>query len=399
MTGPTVKDTSARTNPLVPLVLSQLLTGTASWALLIGVLGYATYELHADPLQAGMLGLAWGAPPVLLGIFVGRLIDARGPKVVAVLSGVFSIAVSLGLALSPRWELLLALVLFSGVGRAFIQPAVDAMPTWLPRRVDHRTSSVWLGFATNVPVVAGPLVSAGMISLGGTSAVFVVNAVMHLVSLMIMVSMRTRRPPAVAQDGVARADRARRVLQVRGVRAILGLSLVVWLSYGCYSVLEILYVRDILQSPVGVFTMLQTLFGVGLLMTNLVLVRFADVLTSRRALVASVVFIGVAEALYVCSSQIAVSAGGALLWGIGAAVFGPVCRASLLQSMPDSQHGEAMAAWRSVQSVGSVIPPLAVGTVGQVLGTQLTMIATSAMVVIAGLFMWLVGVRANFAKR
>jgi sugar phosphate permease len=126
--------------------------------------------------------------------------------------------------------------------------------------------------------------------------------------------------------------------------------------------------------------------------TLLVSGRF-ELRTSRRVLLASVVFIGVVEALYVCSSKAVVSAVGALLWGIGAAVFGPVCRASLLESVSDEQHGEVMAAWRSVQSAGSLVLPLVVGAIGQWVGTQLTMIGTSVMVVITGLIMWQVLVR------
>lgn len=385
--APTAATDERKPNSLVPLIFSQLFTGTASWSLLIGVLGYATYQLHAEPLQAGMLGLVWGAPPVLLGILVGRLIDARGPKLVATVAGLGSITASLGLVLLPGWELLLALVLLSGMGRAFVQPAVDAMPTWLAHGVDHRASSVWLGFATNVPVVLGPLVSVGMISLGGIASVFWISAAMHLASLVITISMRVRRPRGHLYE-LAEPTGVLPVLRLKIVRSILALSLAVWLSYGCYTILEILYVRDVLKSTVNMFTLLQTSFGAGLLITNSVLVRFMQVLTSRRTLIISVVFIGITEALYVCSSKAVVSAVGALLWGIGAAVFGPVCRASLLESVPDEQHGEVMAAWRSVQAAGSLVSPLVVGTVGQLIGTQLTMIGTSVMVVIAGLVMW-----------
>ena len=43
-----------------------------------------------------------------------------------------------------------------------------------------------------------------------------------------------------------------------------------------------------------------------------------------------------------------------------------------------------MAAWRSTQSAGNVIPPLALGAIGQAVGSQPTMIATAALVVVAG---------------
>ncbi|WIM99839.1 MFS transporter [Actinoplanes oblitus] len=368
---------------LAPLAISQLFTGTASWSLLIGILGYATYQLRAEPLQAGLLGLAWGLPAVFLGPLAGRLIDGRGPKPVALVSGAFSIAISLCLALAPGWELLLALVLLAGVGRAFMQPAIDAMPTWLARQPDERVASLWLGFATNVPVVLGPVVAAGTLSAGGMTAMFLVNASLHVLSLLIVGPLPARTRPA-GDDGPAGAAGTWWLPRSPRTRAILVISLLVWLSYGCYSVLEILYVRDVLDSPVETFTVLQMIFGTGLLVTNLVLLRFPDALTSYRILLASVVFIGLAEIVYVGSSSVVVSAIGSLCWGLGAAVFGPACRASLLVSVPPDQHGAIMALWRSVQSAGSVVPPLLVGVAGQALGTQLTMIVTSVVVVLAG---------------
>ncbi|MGH3661593.1 MAG: MFS transporter [Micromonosporaceae bacterium] len=367
---------------LAPVVASQLLTGTASWSLLIGVLGYATYELHAGPFQAGLLGLAWGTPPVLFGILVGRLIDAYGPKLIVAVSGVGSIAISLWLVFAPGWWLLLALVLLTGVARAFNQPAIDAMPTWLTRPVDHHTSSVWHGFATNVPMVVGPLVAAGMITLAGMPSLYLVNAALHALSLLMLLWVRTRGCVVPVAEGGGRLPRT------RGARAVLALSFVVWVSYASYDVLEALYVRDVLSSGVSVFTLLQAAFGVGLLATSVAMTRFSRGLTSYRALAASVVFMGCAEAVYVATDRLWISVCGAVLFGVGVALFGPMCRASLLEAVPPDQHGAAMATWRSAQSAGSVIPLLALGAVGQLLGPQLTMVSTSVMVVTAGLLAW-----------
>jgi MFS family permease len=374
---------------LLPLVSGQLLAGTAQWAMLLGVLDYASYTLHVGAFAIGLAGLAWGTPPAVSGSLVGRLIDARGPRRVAASGGVCGVAVSLGLALSPSWNALLGLLVLVGISAALIRPAIDAMPSWLPEQIDHSTSSVWLGFGSSAPIVLGPLAAAGILAVGGTADVFLATAAMYAAALLVLVRTRARRRPTARAAQPGQAAAAQPVRRVPGVRLVLRISLIVWISYGSFSVLEILYVRDVLRSPMLVFILLQVLFAVGALGTNLALSRCPSLLSRRGALVAAVLLTGLAEMLYVISNRLFIAACGVTLWGVGAAVFNPVCRVRLLTATPAERHGAAMGAWRQGQAVGNVVPPLAAGSVAQLIGVQLTLILAAGMVVITGVWAWL----------
>ncbi len=369
---------------LLPLVSGQLLAGIAQWAMLLGVLDYASYTLHVGAFRIGVAGLAWGAPPAVSGSLVGRLIDARGPRPVAASAGVCGVAVSLGLALSPSWNALLGLLALAGMSRALIRPAIDAMPSWLPQQIDHGTSSVWLGFGNSAPIVLGPLAAAGFLAVGGATVVFLATAAMYAAALLVLARTRARRRPEARAAQPGQPAAAQPVRRAPAARLVLGVSLIVWISYGCFSVLEILYVRDVLRSPMWVFVVLQVLFGVAMLITSLVLSRCPSLLGRRGALVAAVLLTGFAEMLYVISNRFFIAACGVTLWGAATAVFGPVCRVRLLDAIPAERHGAAMAAWRQGQAVGNVLPPLAAGSLAQLIGIQLTLISAAAMVVITG---------------
>jgi predicted MFS family arabinose efflux permease len=374
---------------LLPLVSGQLLAGIAQWAMLLGVLDYASYILHVGAFRIGAAGLAWGAPPAVSGALVGRLIDARGPRLVAVSGGVCGVAVSLGLALLPGWNALLGLLVLVGVSTALIRPAIDAMPTWLPQQIDHGTSSVWLGFGSGAPIVLGPLVAAGLLAAGGPADVFLAAAAMYAAALLILAWTRARQRPAASAPAPGQPAAAQPVRRVRAARLVLGISLIAWISYGCFTVLEILYVRDVLRSPMWIFVVLQLLFGAGLLITNLAMSRWPSLLGRRGAFVAAVLLTGFAEVLYVISDRFFIAACGITLWGIATAVLGPVCRVRLLNATPAERHGAAMAAWRQGQAVGNVLPPLVAGSVAQLIGIQLTLISAAGLVVIAGVWAWL----------
>jgi DHA1 family inner membrane transport protein len=375
---------------LLPVVSGQLLAGIAQWAMLLGVLDYASYTLHVGAFRIGVAGLAWGAPPAVSGSLVGRLIDAHGPRRVAAFAGVCGVAASLGLALSPSWYALLGLLALAGLSRALIRPAIDAMPSWLPQQIDHGTSSVWLGFGSSAPIVLGPLAAAGIMAVGGTADVFGATAGMYAAALLLLVRARTRRRPAAMAAQPGQPAAVQRVRRLPAARLVLGVSLIAWISYGCFSVLEILYVRDVLRSPMWVFIVLQVLFGVGMLTTSLALSRCPSLLGRSGALVAAVLLTGFAEMLYVISNRFFIAACGVTLWGVATAVFGPVCRVRLLTVTPAERHGAAMAAWRQGQAVGNVLPPLAAGSIAQLIGIQLTLISAAGMVVITGVWVWLV---------
>lgn len=374
---------------LLPVVSGQLLVGTAQWATLLGVLNYASYVLHVGAFAIGVAGLAWGAPPAVSGALVGRLIDARGPRTVAASAGVFVVAVSLGLALLPGWYVLLVLLVLAGMSWALIRPAIDAMPSWLPQRIDHGTSSVWLTFGSTAPVVLGPLVTAAILGVSGPADVFSVSAVMYAAAVLLLLRTRARHRPAADAPPAGQAAAAQRVRRVPAARLVLDTSLIVWISYGCFSVLEILYVRDVLGSPMWVFIVLQVLFAVGGLATNLGLSRIPSLLGRPGALVAAVLLTGFAEMLYVISSRFFIAACGVALWGAATAVFSPVCRVRLLNATPAERHGAAMAAWRQGQAVGSVLPPLVAGSIAQLVGIQVTLIGAAGLVVITGVWAWL----------
>ncbi|HLX50137.1 MAG TPA: MFS transporter [Streptosporangiaceae bacterium] len=393
--GTTAPGAQSVRSTLLPLVSGQLLAGTAQWAMLLGVLDYASYTLHVGAFRIGLAGLAWGAPPAVSGSLVGRLIDGRGPRLVAASAGACGVAASLGLALSPSWNVLLGLLVLVGMSGALIRPAIDAMPSWLPQQIDHGTSSVWLTFGSSAPVVLGPLAAAGILAAGGTADLFGATAAMYAAALLVLVRTRARQRPAAAAAQPGQPGAVQPVRRIPAARSVLGISLIVWVSYGCFSVLEILYVRDVLRSPMWVFIVLQVLFAAGGLITNLALSRRPGLLGRHGALVAAVLLTGFAEMLYVISNRFFIAACGVTLWGAATAVFSPVCRVRLLNAIPAERHGAAMAAWRQGQAVGNVLPPLAAGGIAQLIGIQFTLISAAGMVVITGVWAWLARARGR----
>ncbi|MGW1196710.1 MFS transporter [Streptomyces sp. NPDC002536] len=388
------------TRQLALLTAGQLLIGVGYWAALVAAQARATYGLGSQALFLGLLGLAWGLPSALTSRFVGNAIGSRGPRIVGVISCLVSAAASLALCVRNTEGWLLGLTLVCGLGRAFAQPAIDAMPAHLLHRVSDARASVWLGFAANVPVVAGPAVAAAATAGGGPGLAFLVNAVACVAASVVLLTLRTRAPEETAGEAAAAgAANNRRGLhrfgQLDATTAVLGLTLIVWISYGCYSVLELLYIKEVLKASVSTFALTQGLYGVGLITTSLVLTRAESLLSLRNVLAVTVLAVAVSEVLYVATASLTVCIIGSFLWGCGASLFGPACRVALLRGTPPEQHGTAMARWRATQATGSLAPPIVAGFFADAVGVQAVMIGSSVLVAAVGVLAFVDPVRRH----
>ncbi|MET9500033.1 MFS transporter [Streptomyces sp. NPDC006552] len=385
-----------RLTPLHKLVAGQSLIGIAYWALLIVIESKATFTLHEDAAYMAAIAVAWGAPSVLLSHPVGRVIDSAGPRTVGIVASGAGVLTTLAMITTDTAPLLWAVTLASGVARAFAQPAADAMPSWLPGRTEHVTSSIWMGFATSLPFIAGPTTAAVCIALWGTVSAFVVIAALSLLGGCVFLSLGgTRRPAA---DGTASRVRARTLLASFSVGAALLLTLVTSLANGAFRPLEPLYVREILDRPASTFATIEVIFGIGLLGATVFMLRWKHLLDHAYFLPASVLMISVGEAVYIMTDRVPVAFGGVFVWGVAVGLFGPACRIALLRGVSAEHHGRAMALWRAMQATGSLVAPAVSGLLAAVVGIQPILLTVSAVVAVSGSVAWcLVGMRRRAA--
>ncbi|WP_239571972.1 MFS transporter [Streptomyces sp. G44] len=383
-----------RVTPLHKLVLGQSLIGIAYWALLIVIESKATFTLREDAAYMAAIAVAWGGPSVLLSHPVGRIIDAVGPRTVGIVASGAAVVTTLAMIVTDTAALLWAVTLASGVARAFAQPAADAMPSWLPGRVEHVTSSIWMGFATSLPFIAGPTTAAVCIALWGTVAAFGVIAAVSLVGGLVFVSLgATVRP---APEGAGSKIGARVLMASFAVAVALVLTLVTSLANGAFRPLEPLYVREVLDRPAATFATIEVIFGIGLLGATFFMLRWKHLLDHARFLPASVVLIAVGEAVYIGTDRVPVAFAGVFVWGVAVGLFGPACRIALLRGVASEHHGRAMALWRAIQATGSLVAPAVSGLIAAVVGIQAILLAVSALVGVSGAVVWsLVGLRTR----
>ena len=171
---------------VVSLVGSQFTTVAMAWQI---------YELTNSPLQLGLLGLARGAPMLVLLLFGGMLADAVNRRHLMMAAQIAQMCVSASLAvmtllggISPL--VLYAASLFLALFSSLEQPARTAIIPNLVPRDDLSNALALSGTQRHVATIVGPSLAGLLLARSGATLCYAVDAISWLVMLAALAMMR-----------------------------------------------------------------------------------------------------------------------------------------------------------------------------------------------------------------
>ena len=288
--------------------LSSVATGFALSMAQVAV-GWQVYELHGDPLDLGLVGLAEFIPLPLFALPAGHLADRLPRRSLFAASALVDLAVVAGLLLltmngpTSLWPFLL-LAFGTGIASAFGAPPARALtPTivpleLLPAAFATRSSGVQLA------VVAGPALGGLLFSIE-PELVYAVGCVLIVAALGCALAIRAGRIPAGAEapslDSVLAGVRL-----VRRTPVLLGaisLDLFAVLFGGAVALLPV-FARDVLDvGPTGL-GVLRSAPAVGALLAGLWLTRRPIERYAGRTLLLVVAAFGTSMIVFGLSSSL-----------------------------------------------------------------------------------------------
>jgi len=322
--------------------------GTVAFQMTGVAVGWHVYELTGQVFDLGLVGLVQFLPSVLLVLYAGHAADRynRRSIVTAAQTAMTLVLLLLALGSSSGWinrDIILALMFLVGIARAF---EFTTMQTLLPSLVDRQTLPRALALAGSVrqtAVIAGPLLG-GLLFLAGAQVVYLVSALLLLLSAGLILSLPAHRPPA-SREQFSFAAFFAGISFIRQRPVILGaisLDLFAVLLGGATALLPV-FARDILQTGSWGLGLLRASPAAGALLASLFIAR--SPLTERvgRALYLAVTVFGVATILFAFSRWLPLSCLLLVLLG-GADMISVVIRSTLVQlETPDEMRGRVSA--------------------------------------------------------
>ncbi|MEO7359633.1 MAG: MFS transporter, partial [Gemmatimonadaceae bacterium] len=126
--------------PNFRLYIACLLALTLGIQIQCTVVGWQVYDLTHDPLALGFIGLAEALPAIATALYAGHVADTRDRRRITLAALLVLVMCSMGLwvlsrplvggvAMLPaqRLHAIYAVIVVSGVARAFLQPARQAL--------------------------------------------------------------------------------------------------------------------------------------------------------------------------------------------------------------------------------------------------------------------------------
>jgi MFS family permease len=338
-----------RHRPFVRFLYARIAASIALQMNAVAV-GWEMYALTENAFDLGLIGLTQFVPIFGLFLLTGHAADRFDRRTVtwmAQLCAAFGVSMlalaSAGGRLSPG--LILGMVFFVGVGRAFEQPSLQSLlpnivaPSILPRAVAASTS------AAQIAIVAGPALGGLLIALSPT-LVFLACALLWVSSGLLIrgVAMRradtaTRRAPVDLRTLFGGLAFMRRNPVVLGA-IVLDLFVVL---LGSATALLPIFARDIFMAGPLVFGALRAAPAAGAVLTALVLTRWPITRNVGRAMFLAVAAFGTGTILLALSPHVLLAM--AAMGVVGAAdTVSVVIRQTLVQMhTPDDMRGRVYA--------------------------------------------------------
>ena len=273
------------------------------------VVGWQIYDLTRDPLALGLVGLAEALPAISMSLFAGHVADTRDRRRIALTALLVLVGCSIGLwwlghphpialgelTAPARVRAIYAVIVVSGVARAFLQPARQALSAELVPRTLYSNAVTWRSGSWQLAAVLGPALGGLLYAIGGITLSYAVDAILMSFAVVLLFTVRHRSP---VRD-VTQAE-PMRVAILGGLRFVFGDSLLLSaLTLDLFSVLFggavallPVFAGEILNAGPTGLGLLRAAPAVGAVISSILLTRFPPFAHSGRNLLLAVTGFG-----------------------------------------------------------------------------------------------------------
>ncbi|BAZ02059.1 major facilitator transporter [Tolypothrix tenuis PCC 7101] len=267
-------------------------------------IGWELYERTNSAMVLGGVGLAQVVPMIALTLIAGHVADRRDRKLTTLLSILLLAFCSLALAVVSYTQGAISLfytcLVFSGVARAFLKPASDAMMWQLIPTSAFTNAATWNSTSFQLATVIGPALGGFAIAaFGNATSVYILAAVAAFLCFALTLPIKQQNT-TLSKEPIslkALAGGAEFVWKNQIILAAITLDMFAVLLGGAVALLPI-FAKDILHVGPVELGYLQAAPSIGALIMAVTLAHLPPMRKAGPALLWSVVGFGVVTIIF-----------------------------------------------------------------------------------------------------
>jgi MFS family permease len=334
--------------------------------------GWLMHRLTGSAFMLGLLGFVQFLPVLLLSLWAGAIadrMDKRRLLLVTKVGGLIQatlLAVVVATGIVQPW-MVLVLALGFGSFNAFDLPARQSFLVEMVGKEDLSNAIALNSAAFNTARVLGPMFAGLLVATAGEAICFGINAATYLavVASLLLIDLPPRAVTVTEgmlsslMEGVRYAARTR---PIRNLLLLLGFMSGLGFQY---MVLLPVYARDILRAGPQAYGFLVSAFGIGSLLSAVVMTRRLDRWDLRRNLLVGLTTAGVGLLVFAWSRALALSLVAGFLAGFGLILYVASTNTMLQLTTEDRFRGRIMSLYTFFFLGTAPIGALVAGAIAQ----------------------------------
>ena len=281
-------------------------------------------SMTASPIWVALVQTASTLPVFLLGLPSGALADILDRRRYFIFTQFWVAAVALLLCLTilsgvMTPALLLALTFANGIGLAMRWPVFASIVPELVPRPQLPAALALNGVSMNVSRVIGPLMAGALIAIAGSAYVFVLNAVLSVISALVIMRWRHQHMPnPLGPERLFDAMRAgmQFVRHCAHLKAVLLRIFLFFFHSTALLALLPLVARNLQGGDAGTFTLLLASMGAGTVVAALFLPRLRQAMSHDNLVTCGAVLQSVATIAMAFAPNVHAAAAAMFLAGM-----------------------------------------------------------------------------------
>jgi MFS family permease len=374
--------------------VGQIISLVGTWMQSVAQ-GWLMHRLTDSAFMLGLLGFTQFLPIMLLSLWAGAIVDRVDKRKLILLTQTLALlqaaalAVLVSLHVVQPW-MVLALAFVFGTISAFDLPARQSYLVEMVGTEDLPNGIALNSAAFNAARVFGPAVAGVVVATAGEAWCFWINAISYIAVIVMLMRMDTvsRRDDRPAQhplhdilDGIRYGWRVR---PIRNLLLLLGATAGFAFQY---MILLPVFAKDILHAGAQTYGMLVSAFGVGSLLSIVVMTRQLDRWGLRRNLLVGLTVSGAGMLVFAWSQVLWLSLVSGLLCGFGLILYVASTNTLLQLTTEDRYRGRVMSLYTFMFIGTAPLGALASGWIAENISAPIA--TTASATVLLGGAIWI----------